>query len=156
MPQSLICNLHQFRTFLNKHIAITKSNMKSSIYNISLWICSFFYILAGLNHFISTKVYYVIMPEWLPVHGFLIYLSGIIEIALGSLLLFNSTRRIAAVLIILMLIAFFPIHIYMIQIAPFTLGSIRVTALIAWLRIPFQLLFIAWAWMYIEKQNITP
>ncbi|MGM9475141.1 DoxX family protein [Pedobacter sp. GSP4] len=118
---------------------------------IFLWIYALFYVLAGCNHFLSTAVYYVIMPKWLPAPGFLIYLSGIIEIALGILLLFTKTRKYAAVCIILMLIAFLPAHIYMIQMAPFMLGKILVTPLIAWLRLPIQLLFIAWAWFYYVK-----
>jgi len=121
------------------------------IYIIFLWIYALFYILAGCNHFLSTAVYYVIMPEWLPAPGFLIYVSGILEIVFGVLLLFNKTRKAAALLIILMLAAFMPAHIYMIQKAPFMLGTIRITPFIAWARLPFQLLFMAWAWHYCKK-----
>ncbi len=120
-------------------------------YTIFLWTYAIFYILAGFNHFLSTAVYYVIMPKWLPAHGFLIYFSGVLEIVLGVLLLFKMTRKLAAVLIILMLIAFMPAHIYMIQKAPFILGKISVTPFIAWARLPFQLLFIGWAWYYYKK-----
>jgi uncharacterized membrane protein len=91
------------------------------------------------------------MPKWLPVPGFLIYFSGIIEIVLGLLLLFAKTRKLAALLIILMLIAFLPAHIYMIQIAPFILGKILVTPIIAWARLPIQLLFISWAFYYYKR-----
>ncbi|MBC6112333.1 MauE/DoxX family redox-associated membrane protein [Pedobacter fastidiosus] len=120
-------------------------------YKIFLWIYAVSYILAGCNHFISTDGYYAIMPKWLPAHGFLIYLSGVIEIILGVLLLFSRTRKLASLLIILMLLAFMPAHIYMIQIAPFMLGKILVTPFIAWIRLPFQLLFIGWAWYYFRN-----
>ncbi|WP_406823870.1 MauE/DoxX family redox-associated membrane protein [Pedobacter sp. KACC 23697] len=125
--------------------------MNRPIYNFFLWIYALFYVLAGCNHFLSTSVYYVIIPKWLPAPGFLIYFSGISEIILGLLLLFNKTRRLASILIILMLIAFLPAHIYMIRKAPFMLGQIMVTPLIAWLRLPFQLVFIGWAWYYCKK-----
>ncbi|WP_394332673.1 DoxX family protein [Pedobacter rhizosphaerae] len=104
--------------------------------------------MAGINHIISTEVYYVIMPNWLPGHRFLIYLSGLIEIILGILLLFPKTRKQAALLIILMLGAFIPAHIYMIEKAPFMLGDIQITSFIAWIRLPFQLLFMLWAAYY--------
>jgi uncharacterized membrane protein len=91
------------------------------------------------------------MPKWLPAPGFLIYFSGILEIVLGILLLIKKTRKLAALLIILMLVAFLPAHIYMIQITPFMLGKISVTPLIAWVRLPLQLLFIGWAWYYYKK-----
>ena len=121
------------------------------IYKIFLWVYALFYVLAGCNHFLSTTVYYGIMPKWLPAHGFLIYFSGVLEIVFGILLLIKKTRKLAAVLIILMLIAFIPAHIYMIQKAPFILGKILVTPFIAWARLPFQLLFIVWAWYYHKK-----
>lgn len=117
-------------------------------FKLLLWIYAIFYVLAGLNHFVSTDAYYGIMPKWLPAHSFLIYLSGITEIFSGILLLFSSTRKLAAMLLILMLIAFIPAHIYMIQIAPFMLGKILITPFIAWARLPFQALFIGWAWYY--------
>ena len=118
------------------------------IYKFFLWVYALFYVLAGCNHFLSTAVYYVIMPKWLPAPGFLIYFSGILEIILGLLLLFNKTRKLASILIILMLIAFLPAHIYMIQKAPFILGKILVTPFIAWARLPFQLLFIGWVYYF--------
>ncbi|QNN40867.1 DoxX family protein [Pedobacter roseus] len=121
-------------------------------YKIFLWVYALLYILAGCNHFLSTAVYYGIMPKWLPAPGFLIYFSGVLEIVFGFLLLFKKTRKLAAVLIILMLIAFMPAHIYMIQKAPFMLGKIMVTPLIAWLRLPFQVLFMGWAWYYYFKE----
>ncbi len=126
--------------------------MNRLIYIFFLWVYALFYALAGCNHFLSTAAYYVIMPDWLPAPGFLIYFSGLLEIILGLSLLFKKSRKIAAVMIILMLIAFMPAHIYMIQKAPFMLGQIRVTQLIAWLRLPFQLLFIGWARYYYFKE----
>ncbi|MCZ4221693.1 DoxX family protein [Pedobacter rhodius] len=125
-----------------------QADNRTFTFKLFLWIYAVFYILAGINHFISTAAYYVIMPEWLPAHGFLIYLSGIIEIVLGFLLLFSRSRKTASILIILMLIAFVPAHIYMIQKAPFMLGKILVTPFVAWARLPFQVLFIGWAWYY--------
>ena len=117
-------------------------------YKLILWIYAVFYIVAGINHFVSTEAYYAIMPKWLPAHSFLIFLSGAIEIILGIMLLFSKTRKLASISIILMLIAFLPAHIYMIQIAPFMLGKILVTPFITWTRLPLQVLFICWAWYY--------
>ncbi|MCX2575800.1 DoxX family protein [Pedobacter sandarakinus] len=121
-------------------------------YKISIWIYGLFYVAAGINHFISTAFYDGIMPPWLPYHNMLIVLSGVIEIALGLLLLFSRTRQVAAILIILMLIAFLPAHIYMIKMAPYMLGKVMVTAFVAWVRIPIQLMLIAWAWYYCRRK----
>lgn len=124
---------------------------RNIIYKTFLGIYGLLYILGGINHFISTPAYHTIMPKWLPAHAFLIYLSGMMEIVSGIMLLFSRTKKLAALFIILMLVAFLPAHIYMIQIAPFQLGKILVTPLIAWVRLPFQLLLIGWAWYYYRK-----
>lgn len=124
----------------------------SSTFKFFLWIYAILYILAGINHFRSTEGYDAIIPGWLPAHQFLIYLSGILELVFGAMLLFQRTRKVAGWLIILMLIAFMPAHIYMIQKAPFMLGGFEITPLIAWIRISFQLFFIWWAWLYTKKQ----
>lgn len=125
----------------------------SFTFKIFLWVYALFYTVAGFNHFISTPGYYAIMTEWLPAHKFLIYLSGLLEITFGIMLLFKRTRKLAGCLIILMLLAFIPAHIYMIQKAPFMLKSFEITPFIAWIRIPFQAFFIWWAWIYTKKQK---
>ena len=124
------------------------TDKNSNSYKIFLWIYATIYILAGFNHLISPKGYFEIMPQWIPFHGLLIYLSGVIEIILGILLLFPKTIKVSSLFIILMLIAFLPIHIDMIQRAPFTLGKIYVTPFIAWVRLPLQFLLIGWAYYY--------
>jgi uncharacterized membrane protein len=80
-------------------------------------------------------------------------MAGAFELLLALMLIFNKTRQLAAWGIILMLIAFIPVHIDMIIRAPFLLGgSIMVTPFIAWLRlIVLQPLLMAWAWWYTKS-----
>ncbi|KQR72586.1 DoxX family membrane protein [Pedobacter sp. Leaf176] len=122
-------------------------------FKLFLWIYAVLYVVAGLNHFVSADVYYDIIPKWLPAPSFLIYLSGISEIVLGILLLFSMARKLASILLILMLIAFIPAHIYMVQLAPFMLGKVLITPFIAWARLPLQVLFIGWAWYYYRNSS---
>ncbi len=114
-----------------------------------LYLMAVIYIVAGLNHFRIPEFYLQMMPPYLPEPLFLIYLSGICEVTFGALLFFKKTRRLAAVGIILMLIAFMPAHIYMYQ-----LGGARfeVSDFILLIRMPFQLVLIGWAYMYTRKE----
>ena len=106
---------------------------------------SLFYIFAGAHHFANTDWYMKIMPPYLPYHKELIYLSGVIEIILGSMLLFEKSRFLAGWGLILLLIAVFPANIYAAQ----TNGAAMSTsAAIAWVRLPFQGLFIALAYWH--------
>jgi uncharacterized membrane protein len=80
---------------------------------ISLYIMAAFYLLAGFNHFRSPEFYYSLIPLGNVV--LLNALSGIAEIGLAVLLLFTITRKWASYGIALMLLAFIPSHIYMLQ-----------------------------------------
>jgi uncharacterized membrane protein len=115
---------------------------------VSLYIFSAFFIIAGINHFVVPDIYLKIIPPYFPYHVFLTYFSGFAEIVLGIFLLFKKTQKLSALGIIILLIALIPAHIYMIQIAPFYLGSIYVNSILAWLRLPIQILLILWAYQY--------
>ena len=51
------------------------------------YLFAVFFVVGGLNHFINTGFYLKMMPPFLPWHLLLVYLSGVIEIVLGCLLL---------------------------------------------------------------------
>ncbi len=113
------------------------------------WILGIAFILAGINHFLNADFYLKMMPPFLPWHLFLIYLSGIFEIALGVLLLIPKYERIAAWGLIALLIAVFPANIYMAfnpQIFP------EFNQLALYLRLPLQFVLIVWAYWFTKKE----
>jgi len=116
------------------------------------------YLLAGANHFYNPSSYIKIIPAYIPLPGLINLLAGFFEIAFAVLLIFNKTRALAAWGIILMLLAFLPVHIQMVHDAPFLLGgNMLVTPLIAWARLVIlQPLLILWAWWYagVDKLSI--
>lgn len=121
---------------------------------ISLVILVLFYFVAGLNHFRNPASYIKIIPPYLPLPHILNYLAGLCEMGFAILLIFPKARVFAAWGIILMLIAFLPVHVSMIGNAPLQLGNLRVTPLLAWVRLLlFQPLLVLWAWWYtFDKQ----
>ena len=119
-----------------------------TIKNICLLIMIIAYVLAGANHFKSPGGYLKIIPPYLPYPQVLNILAGLFEITFGIMLTLPATRPLAAWGIILMLIAFMPAHIYMVQNAPMKMGSLIVTPTLAWARLPLQLLLAAWAWWH--------
>jgi len=110
---------------------------------VSLYIMSVLYIVAGINHFARPKTYLRMMPPWLPAPNAMNYLSGAAEIILGALLLWAPTRFWAAWGLIALLVAVFPANIYMLTSGKFKLPKPLLVA-----RLPIQLLLIAWAYWY--------
>jgi uncharacterized membrane protein len=102
------------------------------------------YIFAGIGHFRNPTFFLAITPKWVPAPDKINILVGIIEVALGVLLLIPKTQSIAAWLIIALLVAVFPANVYHFQKARKKGKGVIGTMI----RLPFQLLFIYWAYQY--------
>lgn len=100
-----------------------------------------FMIYGGINHFIKPEFYEPFIPDFIP-KDFANYASGILEIVLGIGLLIPKYRKEAALGLVALMIAFLPIHIWDLFRENPAIGSTQA----AWIRVPFQFLFIAWAW----------
>ena len=109
-----------------------------------------FYLIAGFNHFYNPPSYLKMIPAYITFPKIINLLAGFCELWFAIMLIFTKTRTFAAWAIILMLIAFLPVHIQMVKDAPFLLGgSVTVTPFIAWIRlVVLQPLLILWAWCY--------
>ena len=104
-----------------------------------------FYVMGGVNHFLNPDFYLEIMPPYIPAHGTMVALSGVAEILLGVLVMVPATRRWAAWGIVLMLIAFLPVHVHMLVNNHL---YAEVSTAFLWARFPLQALLILWAWFY--------
>jgi uncharacterized membrane protein len=117
----------------------------SMVKTVLKYVQGLFYVVAGMNHFINPPFYLKIMPPYLPWHSFLVFISGVAEVALGILLVIPRTTRLAAWGLIALLIAVFPANLYMYQ-HPESFPDVPPNLALA--RLPFQALFILWAWWY--------
>ncbi|MGI8883433.1 MAG: DoxX family protein [Pyrinomonadaceae bacterium] len=114
------------------------------------WILGTAFVLAGANHFINPDFYLKMMPPFLPAPLFLVYLSGVLEIAFGVFLLVPRYSRFAAFGLIALLIAVFPANIYMAMNSQL-FSEFSPLALYA--RLPLQLLFIVWTFWYAKNDE---
>lgn len=111
---------------------------------ISLYLMAGLYMLAGLFHFFKPRMYVGIIPPYLPYPRVLVFISGFFEVAFGLGLLWEETRRLSAWGIILMLLAFLPVHSYMLRSEKFR----RFPVWVLWARIPLQFVLIYWAFQF--------
>lgn len=118
------------------------------IRNVSLVVLILVYVGAGINHFWHPEFYYSIMPPYIPNHSIANMAAGVSEISLAIFLIFRSTRKFAAYLIIAMLIIFIPVHIYMIQKGGCMNELVCIPLWKAWLRLFLQPVLILWAWWH--------
>ncbi|QLB12704.1 putative membrane protein [Bisgaardia hudsonensis] len=124
------------------------------------YLLAIFMINAGLQHFLTPEFYLAFVPRFLPFTEFFVFFSGVIEIILGILLIFNfqlfgkSISAWAALAIFFMFWIYLPIHISDVFMENPAIGTHK----LALIRVPFQFLFIAWAWIIWKflqpKENI--
>jgi uncharacterized membrane protein len=118
------------------------------------WLCSWreagrtalviMFLFTGFSHFSSLKHDFAAMiPAPLPDDLWVIYLTGVFEVAGAVGLLIPRTRRLAGICLVLLLVAMFPANVNAI-INGITLGGNAPTPL--WLRAPMQLLYIGMVW----------
>ncbi|MFN0082470.1 MAG: MauE/DoxX family redox-associated membrane protein [Ferruginibacter sp.] len=116
---------------------------------VSLILLIALYAVAGINHFVHPLGYYSIIPPYFPNPFVINILAGIAELICAVLLIMPATRKLGAYLIVAMLIAFIPAHVYMIQKGGCMGKEICIPLWGAWLRLfPLQFVLIAWAWWH--------
>jgi uncharacterized membrane protein len=105
----------------------------------------------GVAHFAMPGTFEAMVPAALPAHGLLVAVSGFFEILGGVGLLVPRTRRAASFGLVLLYLSVFPANVNML-LHPEQWPGIPVWSL--WARLPFQVLFIAWA-LWVGKTGET-
>lgn len=123
---------------------------------IGWWLLGLFYVFAGWNHFRDPGFYVPMIPPFLPAPRELVELSGVAELGLGLAALVLGThvprlRRWIAWGVIALLVAVFPANLYIaFENVPIG-GRAEGLGVMNWVRLPFQFLFIGWAWIYTRE-----
>ena len=104
----------------------------------------------GVKHFTNTDFFVSIVPPYINWKKEAVIISGFIEVLLGLLLLFNKTRKLAALGIILLLISVFPANIYL-YFSEFAREKINISKSQALFRIPFQIPLVIISYWHSKK-----
>ena len=112
---------------------------------------SLLYVIVGVKHFTNTDFFVKIVPPIISWKEEAVLISGIIEVILGLLLLFNQTRKLAAWGIILLLIAVFPANIYL-YVSDITREMVGISKNQALFRLPFQIPLMIIAYWYTKEK----
>ena len=71
------------------------------------------FILIGIEHFREPQKFVDIVPKYMPFALFLVYLTGVMEIAGGLGIIYPETREITGRLMVLFLLAIYPANFNM-------------------------------------------
>lgn len=112
-------------------------------------------IVVGVLHFVAWDQFVRIVPAQLPYPKELVYISGFFEILGGIGLLVPTVSRLAAWGLIALFIAVFPANINQ-AVNNIPIDGIPHHQILYWVRLPFQAVLIAWAWLYTQPENGEP
>lgn len=112
-------------------------------------------LFAGVGHFIVNKQMTQLLPDFLPFKELQIYLTGILEFIVAIGLLIKDRRKFFGWVAIIMFVVFLPFNIYgAYQEVDF--GGHGWGLKYLFLRVPLQLIFIVWAYLFcIKKYKIS-
>lgn len=102
------------------------------------------FIVAGFSHLARPEPFEQHLPAWIPAEGAIVAATGLIEIVLGAaFIVWSSRKRQLGLVATGYLVAVLPANIY-VAVADVEVDGLPRGAF-AWLRIPLQGVFIAWA-----------
>jgi len=118
---------------------------------ITIYFMSIAYTYVGVRHFIDPDFFLAIMPNYLSMHLFFVYLTGLMEVVFGSLLAFRKTRKFASYGLIILLLIVFPANIHLVE-SELSQSILEVSREQSIIRLPFQGLFLILAYWH-SKNN---
>ncbi|WP_114558688.1 DoxX family protein [Desertihabitans aurantiacus] len=112
--------------------------------------------VVGATHLLMPTPFLQHLPAWVPARELLVAVSGVLETGLGAALLLRPPlRRRAGLVLAAYLVAIFPANAY-VAIAGVDVDG-QPGGMYPWVRLPFQLLFIAWAvWSTAASPSADP
>ncbi|HEU0235410.1 MAG TPA: hypothetical protein VFR14_03090 [Candidatus Limnocylindrales bacterium] len=107
--------------------------------------------VAGVSHLVSPLPFVQHLPTWIPERYLIVYVSGVIEIALGAALLAPARwRPLVGAALAAYLVAVFPGNVYVAVAGVDVVG--QPGGIYAWLRLPLQAVFI---WLTLWSTGAT-
>lgn len=103
------------------------------------------FLFTGVSHFSLADGMVQMLPDWVPGRYPIIYITGIMEIAMGIGFLRSSTQRMTGIVAIAFLICVLPSNIYA-ALNSVSFGGNVQGSYYLFFRIPLQLFLIWWVW----------
>jgi uncharacterized membrane protein len=108
---------------------------------------SLLFLFTGAGHFLQTEPMSQMLPPWVPAPVALVYLTGVLELAIAIGLLLPETRRPAGWMAAAVLVLFFPANIYA-AINHVPMGGHAWGPVYLLVRAPLQLAILFWVYRF--------
>ena len=119
----------------------------------TVYTLAILYIVVGITHFVNPDYFIPLVPPSLLYLEELVFISGFVEVVMGVMLFFKRSRKLGAIITIILLFAVFPANIYL-YLSDTPRKILDISKDQALFRLPFQapLIIIAY-WHSMEKSS---
>ncbi|MDK2596233.1 hypothetical protein [Pseudoalteromonas obscura] len=121
-----------------------------NIRKFACWGLGLAYLFFFIGHFVKAQGMVEMLPPWVPFRLTLIYLTGVLELAIGIALFIPKLQRFAARLAVIVFVVFFPANIYA-AVNGVGLGGHQWGPIYLLIRGPLQVILISWAYFLCIK-----
>lgn len=117
----------------------------------SVALIAFWMLAGGIGHMIKPEMFFPIVPDFLPKLA-VVYVSGIVEIIIGVMVLLPRTRALGGLAFALLCLSFLPLHLWDLvrdnpAITPLNAAIVRVV-------VQFFLIWVGWTlWKRTKPQT---
>lgn len=110
------------------------------------------FIFTGMGHFIQTEPMAQMLPPWVPERVLLVYLTGILELAVAAGFLVQRFTRFTGWVAAVMLVLFFPVNVYA-ALNHVPMGGHAWGPIYLLLRAPLQAIILLWIYWFAIKHS---
>jgi uncharacterized membrane protein len=118
----------------------------------ALWGLGICFVFFSIGHAVKADGMVQMLPPWVPFRLPIIYLTGVLELIIGICLFIPKLQLHAVKAAIVVFIVFFPANIYAALNAT-GLGGHQLGAIYLLIRLPLQLILIAWTYFLCLKKT---
>jgi uncharacterized membrane protein len=114
------------------------------------------FAFTAVGHFLLTDKMAAMLPEWVPLRTAIVSGTGVLEFAGAAGLLIPRLSRTTGICFVAFLILVFPANVYA-ALQHVDIGGHAAGPVYLLIRLPLQLVLIAWAWWFaVRRRPVTP
>jgi uncharacterized membrane protein len=110
------------------------------------------FLFTGISHFVMDDGMVQMLPAFMPLRYFIIYLTGVLELLFAVGLLLPNYSRLTGILVTAFLICVFPSNVYAALNSVDFGGNVNGPMYLLF-RAPLQLFLIGWTWIVAVRQH---
>ena len=110
------------------------------------------FLFTASGHFLRAAPMAEMIPPWVPARDLLVFLTGLLELAIAAGLFHPATRRLTGIAVAVVLVGFFPFNVYA-ATHHVPMGGHAWGPVYLFIRAPLQAVLLVWAYGFVIRRG---